>query len=231
MPVVITMGIDVGNLLTKVVVLDGDRLVASGVVETTGNVAGEIHGLVASVLSERGPRACSRSKPARARAAAPTCSKDVDFVEDEVTCVAAAAGYLLPEINMVVDIGGQSITAMLLDADGDIAELHAQRQVRFGLGAVPRGDERGGGRRHRRHRRRGRRRDEARPDKQPVRRLRGERGHNPRQRRVRSRRTSSPGSATLWPASSRRRRGRFSTGDRYTLTGGVARIGAAQRAS
>ena len=47
----ITMGIDVGSLLTKVVALDGDRLIASGVVETTGNVAGEIQDLVASVLS------------------------------------------------------------------------------------------------------------------------------------------------------------------------------------
>ena len=49
-----TMGIDIGNLLTKVVILDGDKLVASGTMETTGNVGSEIDDLIARVLADAG---------------------------------------------------------------------------------------------------------------------------------------------------------------------------------
>ena len=113
------MGIDIGNLLTKVVILDGDKLVASGTMETTGNVGSEIDDLIARVLADAG------LTPAEIGATAFTGSgaEHADgrgVVEDEVTCVAAAGAYYLPDINLVVDIGGQSITSILLDADGDV---------------------------------------------------------------------------------------------------------------
>ena len=129
----ITMGIDVGSLLTKVVALDGDRLIASGVVETTGNVAGEIQDLVASVLSGADLDVSAVEASAGTGSGAELL-EGVDFVEDEVTCVAAAAAYLLPEINMVVDIGGQSIAAILLDADGDVANFMRNDKCASGSG-------------------------------------------------------------------------------------------------
>ncbi|MHB8895804.1 MAG: acyl-CoA dehydratase activase [Candidatus Geothermincolia bacterium] len=127
------MGIDIGNLLTKVVILDGDALVASSMMPTTGNVSSEIAGLVERVLEEAslgrgevGAVACTGSGAELAG--------ERDLTEDEVTCVAAAGAYYLPEINMVVDVGGQSITAVLLDDDGDVVNFMRNDKCASGSG-------------------------------------------------------------------------------------------------
>ncbi len=127
------MGIDIGNLLTKVVLLREDRLLASGIIPTTGNVANEIGDLVREVLDEAGV--------AREEVGAVACTGsgaehagEHDLLEDAVTCVAAAGAYYLSEINMVVDIGGQSITSILLDEDGDVVNFMRNDKCASGSG-------------------------------------------------------------------------------------------------
>ena len=129
----ITMGVDIGSLLSKVVILDGDRLLASGIMETTGNVGSEIHGLIGSVIKEGGVRSTDIRVTAGTGSGSETL-REPDVVEDEVTCVAAAAAYNLPEIGMVVDIGGQSITSILLDEDGDVANFMRNDKCASGSG-------------------------------------------------------------------------------------------------
>lgn len=129
----ITMGIDIGNLLSKVVILDDDALVASGIIDTTGNIAGEIDGLVERVLSEAGLDRPGVEGTAGTGSGSELV-KGADFVEDEVTCVAAAAGYFLPEINMAVDIGGQSITSVLIDEEGDVVNFMRNDKCASGSG-------------------------------------------------------------------------------------------------
>ena len=41
------------------------------------------------------------------------------MLEDQITCVAAAGDYYLEEVELVIDIGGQSITTIRIDQDGD----------------------------------------------------------------------------------------------------------------
>lgn len=129
----ITMGIDVGNLLCKVVVMEGDRVVARGVAPTTGNVASEIDLLVDGVLREAG---LSRSVVdfCAATGSGSGYLEHVDFHEDALTCTAAAGAFLLPDINMVIDIGGQSITAILLDEDGDVVNFMRNDKCASGSG-------------------------------------------------------------------------------------------------
>ena len=129
----ITMGIDVGNLLSKVVIWGDDKLLASGIMETTGNVAGEIDELIDSVLSEA---SVDREKLdlSAATGSGAELVTGMDITEDEVTCVAAAGAYLLSEINMVVDVGGQSITSMLLDEDGDVVNYMRNDKCASGSG-------------------------------------------------------------------------------------------------
>ena len=129
----ITMGIDVGNLLSKVVILNGDSLLSSGIIETTGNIASEIDGLAASVLSDSG-LGREKVEGAAGTGSGAKLLKDVDFCEDEVSCVGAAAGYLLPEISMAVDIGGQSITAILLDEEGEVMNFMRNDKCASGSG-------------------------------------------------------------------------------------------------
>jgi predicted CoA-substrate-specific enzyme activase len=129
----ITMGIDIGNLLSKVVVLDGDDLVASGVMQTTGNVAGEMEQLVSSVLAEAGLER-GQVEGSAGTGVGVEMLRDLDFTEDEVTCVAAAGAYYLPEINMVVHVGGQSITSILIDEDGDVVNFMRNDKCASGSG-------------------------------------------------------------------------------------------------
>jgi predicted CoA-substrate-specific enzyme activase len=51
-----------------------------------------------------------------------------------VTCVAAAGAYYLPEINMVVHVGGQSITSILIDEDGDVVNFMRNDKCASGSG-------------------------------------------------------------------------------------------------
>lgn len=129
----ITMGIDIGNLLSKVVVLDDDELLASGIMDTTGNVAGEIGGLVERVLAEAGLERAAIEKTAVTGSGGELVS-GADFLEDEVTCAAAAGAYYLPEINMIVDVGGQSITSIMIDEDGDVVNFMRNDKCASGSG-------------------------------------------------------------------------------------------------
>ena len=129
----ITMGIDVGNLLSKVVVLDDERVLASGIMETTGNVASEIGGLAETVLAEAGISPGQVERTAATGSGAELVD-GVDYLEDDVTCAAAAAAYYLPEINMTVDVGGQSITSILIDDDGDVVNFMRNDKCASGSG-------------------------------------------------------------------------------------------------
>ncbi len=128
-----TMGIDVGNVLSKVAILDGDELIADGIMETTGNIASEIVGFVQSVLAGAG---LDREgiEAVAGTGSGTDLLDDVDFVEDEVVCVGSAAAYLLDEVEIVIDIGGQSITAILLHKDGDIANFMRNDKCASGSG-------------------------------------------------------------------------------------------------
>ncbi len=127
------MGIDIGNLLSKVVILDDDKLVASGVMDTTGNVANEIDALVSSVLLEAG-MGMDRVDSRAGTGSGAELLRDLDFTEDEVTCVAAAGAYMIPEINMIVHVGGQGIASILIDEDGDVVNFMRNDKCASGSG-------------------------------------------------------------------------------------------------
>jgi len=130
---VITAGIDIGNILSKVVIMDGDELVASGITDTTGTVAMEIAGFFDSVVKDAGLTR-DRIETVVGTGAGADMLEGVDFVEDDVTCIGASAGYLLPDVNLVVDMGGQSITAILLNAGGDIVNFMRNDKCASGSG-------------------------------------------------------------------------------------------------
>jgi predicted CoA-substrate-specific enzyme activase len=129
----ITLGCDIGSLFSKAVILDGDRVTASQVVRTTGNVGEEIEGLLRAVIRQAGLK---REQVACVVATGNGADlvKDADRVEDVVTCVGAAAGYYLPEVRLSIDVGGQSTTSMLLDEDGEIRDFMRNDKCAAGSG-------------------------------------------------------------------------------------------------
>ncbi len=129
----IAIGCDVGSLFAKAVVLDGDKLVASRIVRTTGNVAAELEGLLRAVAEDAGTGR-GRVQRLAATGAGADLVPGADRCEDGVACVGAAAAYYLPDVQLAIDIGGQSITALLLDADGDVVNFMRNDKCASGSG-------------------------------------------------------------------------------------------------
>jgi predicted CoA-substrate-specific enzyme activase len=129
----ISLGCDIGSLFAKAVILDGDKLLAGRVLRTTGNIADEINGLVRAVIQEAGLKrdrvACLVGTGNGA-----DLVPGADGVEDVVSCVGAASGYYLPEIQLCIDVGGQSTTALLLNPEGEVADFMRNDKCAAGSG-------------------------------------------------------------------------------------------------
>lgn len=129
----ITLGLDVGSLFTKAVLLQDDDMLAWVKCETTGNISQEIEGLVEKVTSEAG------ITPQDIEVCVSTGQGEdlverADFMEDDVACIAVATRHLLPETELSVDIGGQSITTILSDPGGNILNFMRNDKCASGSG-------------------------------------------------------------------------------------------------
>jgi len=129
----ISLGCDVGAAFTKLALLGPDRLLGSRVVRTTGRIADEIDGLVGALVAEAGVQpgdlafvGATGSGGAQVRLA--------DFYEDELTCVAAAVGYYLPDTELALQIGGQSICSVQVNGDGEVVSFGRNDKCAAGTG-------------------------------------------------------------------------------------------------
>lgn len=127
------LGCDIGSLFSKAVLLDGQGVLAYRVIETTGNIAGEIDGLIREVCEEAGVSLVSLDGIASTGSGAEFV-KDADFIGDEIACIACACRSFLPEVELAVDIGGQSITSLLLDEEGRVVDFMRNDKCASGTG-------------------------------------------------------------------------------------------------
>ena len=128
-----SMGCDIGSLFSKAVIMDGERLLASRVIETTGNIAGDIEGLLEALCKEAGMDPSSLDGIVGTGSGAEFV-EDADFLEDEIACIGWASRCFLPDVELVVDIGGQSITSILLDDEGDVVDFMRNDKCASGTG-------------------------------------------------------------------------------------------------
>jgi len=128
-----TLGCDIGSLFSKAVIIEGDRLSASRVIETTGNIAGDIEKFLDDVCSEAGLDLETLDGIVGTGSGAEFI-EDADFLEDEIACIAWAARCYLPEVELVVDVGGQSITSLLLDEEGNVVDFMRNDKCASGSG-------------------------------------------------------------------------------------------------
>lgn len=123
------LGLDVGSVTTKFVVLNGDGEMADSLYAPTGGqpVAAVQHGL--KYLAERLPECaeiCGVAVTGSARYLAGAVI-GADIVKNEITCQAAAAVSLMPGVQTVIEIGGQD-SKMILIRGGLVTD--------FGMNAV-----------------------------------------------------------------------------------------------
>jgi len=129
----IAVGCDVGSIFVKAVVTRDDEVAAYRVIRTTGNAAREIPGLIEGALEDAG---ASRKDVlgTGATGAGASLVPGADFIEDVITCVGATACFYLPEVGMCIDVGGQSITSMLLDEEGEVKNFMRNDKCASGSG-------------------------------------------------------------------------------------------------
>ncbi len=128
-----SMGCDVGSLFTKAVVLEGERLLAARIVATTGDIASKIDELIEETCADAGLERDSLDGIVATGSGAELVT-EASFLEDEIACIAWAARCFLPEVDLVVDIGGQSITSLLLDEEGNVLDFMRNDKCASGTG-------------------------------------------------------------------------------------------------
>lgn len=127
------LGCDIGSLFSKAVLMDGEKLLAYKIVETTGNIAGEIDSLIEEVCRQAGVSRFNLDGIVGTGSGAELV-EEADFLEDEIACIAWASRCFLPEVELVVDIGGQSITSMLLSPEGEVIDFMRNDKCASGSG-------------------------------------------------------------------------------------------------
>ncbi len=129
----VSLGVDVGSLFCKAVLLRGGEIAGTAIRETTGNVAREIGVFVREVLL-----AAKMTRKDISICVSTGTGADLvewaEFDEDDVACVAAATRRLLPEVGLVVDIGGQSISTVLCDPQGEVLDFMRNDKCASGSG-------------------------------------------------------------------------------------------------
>lgn len=129
----ITLGLDVGSLFTKAVLLDDDRLLATAIRETSGTIALDVGALI-DLTMERGGVARSDVETITSTGQGDELVEQADFLEDDVACIAAAARHHLPDTELALEIGGQSITGVLSSADGNVVNYMRNDKCASGTG-------------------------------------------------------------------------------------------------
>lgn len=129
----LTAGYDLGSLFTKIVLLRDSELLASNTVPTTGTIAAQLPELMHELLREAG------LQPEALDSLASTgwgreLVDEVDFDEETMTCVGTAVRRLQPEVSLILDVGGQSITALALDAEGEVRDFMRNDKCASGTG-------------------------------------------------------------------------------------------------
>ena len=129
----ITLGLDAGSLYAKAVLLDGKHVRDHAVVPVTGNLTRQIDPLVELLLSRN-----ELSRQALGGIASTGRGGQrvpgVDLVEDELYCIGQAVRHYLPDVEQVVEIGGQSITTMALDVHGEVLDFMCNDKCASGTG-------------------------------------------------------------------------------------------------
>lgn len=130
----VTAGIDVGNKNTKVVILDGDRILARYSRPTGFGQKDALREAMAAALDRAG-----RRWPDVAAVVATGAGKnEVDFARERITEVGADARgalFLVPAARTVVDVGAEEGRAIRLDTGGRVADFAMNEKCAAGTGS------------------------------------------------------------------------------------------------
>ncbi|MDI9570041.1 MAG: acyl-CoA dehydratase activase [Pseudomonadota bacterium] len=130
---IFTLGIDVGSISTKAVLMRDGSLLSSGITFTGYNMEAAVEKAVDTALSRA---ALSRDRLTRIVATG-YGRKSVALAQEdrtEILCHAAGAYFQDPSVRFVIDIGGQDSKAILLDEQGRVGNFAMNDKCAAGTG-------------------------------------------------------------------------------------------------
>ena len=126
-------GIDIGSQSTKVVILEGDRILAAVTLKT-----GESGDVEARLAMEEALRRSNLKLHDLQRVVATGVGRmNAPFAQQQrstMGCLAAAAHFLYPKARTIVDAGAESSTAIRLADDGTVADMTGNDKCAGGSG-------------------------------------------------------------------------------------------------
>jgi len=129
----ITVGIDVGSITTKAVVLRDGNIISEKITATGYQAQAAADGVFADVLSAAGLQAADVGTVV----ATGYGRNRVSFAGravTEISCHAAGACFLSPGIRSVIDIGGQDSKALVMDENGRVKDFAMNDKCAAGTG-------------------------------------------------------------------------------------------------
>ena len=129
----LTVGIDVGSITAKAAVVRDGAVIAGKIIMTGYNArqAGAV--VFTEILKEAGiepPEVAKIVSTGYGRNSVAIAAKTIT----EITCHAAGAYYLNPEVRSVIDIGGQDSKAIALDDHGNVKNFAMNDKCAAGTG-------------------------------------------------------------------------------------------------
>lgn len=129
----ITLGIDIGSLTAKGILLDGHDVIEKHLMSVGYNSKTAAHKLLEEILSK-----ASMEQSAVSKIVATGYGRNsIDFADKAVTeiiCHGKGIHFLLPQVRTIIDIGGQDSKVIVLDEIGTVANFVMNDKCAAGTG-------------------------------------------------------------------------------------------------
>ena len=129
----ITIGVDVGSITAKAAVINDDSIAATKVILTGYNSKNAGEQVFEGVLADAGIES-SQVDCIIATGYGRNSISFADKAVTEITCHAAGAHYLNPDIRSIIDIGGQDSKAIVINENGKVIDFAMNDKCAAGTG-------------------------------------------------------------------------------------------------
>lgn len=129
----ITAGVDVGSISAKAAVMENNKVLTTCVILTGYNAQNAGKMVFDMALSALGMKA-SRVEKIVATGYGRNSITYADKAVTEITCHAAGANFLNPEVRSIIDIGGQDSKAIVIDEKGKVKDFAMNDKCAAGTG-------------------------------------------------------------------------------------------------
>jgi predicted CoA-substrate-specific enzyme activase len=129
----LTIGIDVGSITTKVAVIKDGKLISDKIISTGYNARAAGTKIYETIIAQLGIKASAVDKIISTGYGRNSISFAHKAVT-EITCHAVGARFLNPAVGSIIDIGGQDSKAIVLDENGGVKNFAMNDKCAAGTG-------------------------------------------------------------------------------------------------